>query len=242
MGSERKPTLQEYVARAVARGCKNVYTLIPAKVVKWTPGEQRLDCQPLVMNTYRDESDDRQVESWPVVPGVRLQVVRAGPFRLTLPISDGRTVVDGEVAPATLGSLMFSHVSLDKWMSGDGREVDPEYDHDHALTDAVFIPGLYPDGDLLDDYTEDHMTLGHDDGVQLHSHQDVMTVATRADEAAAQAVALANLVRDQLDEIEDALINHTHQYVPGTAGTAQTGTSTSGYTAGDVAAEQLKAK
>jgi hypothetical protein len=81
------------------------------------------------------------VHSFPVVPGVPVQFLGAGGFRITCPISDG---TGGNAS--TTGTLFFSHRSLDKWLTGTGGEVDPEFDHDHALGDAIFIPGLMPFG------------------------------------------------------------------------------------------------
>ena len=59
-------------------------------------------------------------------------------------------------------------------------------------------------------------------------------------EAGAQFVALANLVKAQLDSIQAALLAHTHAGV--TVGAGSTGPSNSTYAAGAVAAAQVKAK
>jgi hypothetical protein len=235
-----RPTLQDVIEAAKDAARRGVYTWAPAKVVRWDADKQRANCQILVKQTYRDEEDERQTKSWPVVTGVPVEFPGAGGYRVTFPISDGNTVIDGSRAPATTGVLMFSHVSLDKWLSGDGREVDPELEHDHALTDAKFFPGLHPFGAPWGDVPTDHMTVGHDEGVQVHLHEDVVTVARRADETSATAVALANLVLSELTDIATALLVHTHSGVA--AGLANTGGSNSTYVADDVAAQQLKAK
>jgi hypothetical protein len=238
--SDRRPTLQAVIEAAKEAGRKGIYTWAPARVVKWDADKQRADCQILVKQVYRDEEDERRAKSWPVVTGVPVEFPGAGGYRITFPISDGNTVIDGARAAATTGALMFSHVSLDKWLSGNGREVDPELDHTHALTDAKFFPGLHPFGSPWGDVPTDHMTIGHDSGVQAHYHQNVLTVAKRADEAAATAVALADLVLEQLTDIATALLIHTHSGV--TTGVGNSGGSNSTYVADTVAAEQLKAK
>jgi hypothetical protein len=141
MSDDRKPTLQKIIDDAVLAVQRSTYKMVPAKVVKWSDG--RADCQILVKRVYEDEDGVRQVTSWPVVTGCPVMFMGAGGFRVTFPISDGTS---GE---STTGMLMFSHASLDKWLASKTptREVDPELDHDHALNDAVFIPGLRSFGD-----------------------------------------------------------------------------------------------
>ena len=160
--SDRLETLGSVINDAIEYGLRDLYTLIPAKVVKWDAAKQRANCQILIKNVTRDESGDRQVDSCPVVPGVPVQFLGAGTFRITCPISDGSLVIGGSTIPATTGSLIFSHRSLDKWLTGDGKEVDPEFDHAHALTDAVFLPGLMPFGGAWGTCPTDAMTIGSD--------------------------------------------------------------------------------
>jgi hypothetical protein len=136
--SERTPTLAEAINSAVELGLRNLHTMIPAKVVKWESDKQRVNCQILVKQVTEGEEGEREASSWPVVPGVPVHFMGAGDFRITVPVDTG-----------TIGMLLFSHRSLDKWLSGDGGEVDPEFDHDHALADAVFIPGLRTFGSPL---------------------------------------------------------------------------------------------
>lgn len=133
--SERRPSLQNVINAALAAGVRDVYTLIPAKVVKWDADQGRADCQILIKHVSSDEEGARVVESWPVVTGVPVIFPGANGFRITFAVADGDT-----------GMLQFAHASLDKWLATQTptREVDPELDHDHALNDAVFLPGLKP--------------------------------------------------------------------------------------------------
>lgn len=162
--SDRRPTLQEVIAASVAAETKNIYTLVPAKVVKWDAGKQRANCQILIKLVHEDEEGTRKTKSHAVVTGVPVQVDGAGGFRTTYPIENGTT-----------GALYFSHVSLDKWTSGNGREVDPEIDHYHAPTDAFFVPGWKPFGAPWESVPTDEMTLGKDGSadVQIHLKSDV---------------------------------------------------------------------
>jgi hypothetical protein len=155
--SDRRETLAEAINRAVSSGRRDLYTAIPAKVVKWDPSKGRADCKPLVKDVTRDEEGARVATSVPVIPGVPVLFQGAGEARITFPIRDG----SGGKA-ATTGLLIFSHRSLDKWLSGTGGEVDPELDHDHALADAVFIPGLMPFGAPWQSVPADEASIGSD--------------------------------------------------------------------------------
>lgn len=151
--SDRSETLAEVINAAVEGTSRDLYTCMPARVVKWDSGKCRADCQPLVKNVTTGEDGAREVQSWPVVPGVPVQFMGAGGFRLTVPIAAGSS--------GTIGLLIFAHRSLDKWLTGSGGEVDPELDHDHALTDAIFLPGLMPFGATWQS-VPDEMSIGDD--------------------------------------------------------------------------------
>jgi len=233
--SERRTTLQAVIDEALAAGLRDLYTMIPAKVVKWDADKQRADCQPLIKNVTSGEEDDREVTSCPVVPGVPVQFIGAGGFRMTCPISDGNTIIEGSAAKATTGMLIFSHRSLDKWLSGNGDEVDPEFDHDHGFQDAVFMPGLMPFGAPWSSCPTDHMTVGYDSGKQAHFHKDTIALG---DESGNDWVALAQKVLDELDKIKTAHNSHKHAFT----GSGTVGAVDVTYTSASVAASQVKAK
>ncbi len=178
--SDRRPSFQDVLQRAKESGASSVYTLMPAKIVKWDAGKQRANVKVLVKNASEGEGEERIVESWPVIAGIKVQFIEAGGFRLTCPISDGNLTIDGARIPATTGSLIFAARSLDKWMSGNGDEVDPEIDHVHDPSDAVFFPGLRTFGSPLQSCPTDHMTLGADAGVQIHFHGQTIVLGTES--------------------------------------------------------------
>lgn len=180
--NDRRAQLAEIINTAVELGLRNLSTLIPAKVVKWDNSNGRADCQILVKNVTEAEDGEREVNSWPVIPGVVVQFVGAGGYRITCPISDGQGST-----PSTIGSLAFCHRSLDKWLSGDGSEVDPELDHDHALTDAIFYPGLMPFGSPWSSMPNDEMTIGYDTGPQAHFQQNMIVLG---DVSGSKAIAI----------------------------------------------------
>lgn len=222
--SDRLPTLQEAINIAVELGLRNLSTMIPAKVVKWDSSKCQADCQILVKQVTEGEDGSREVASWPVVPGVPVQFVGAGNYRITCPIENG-----------TIGVLVFSHRSLDKWLSGSGSEVDPEFDHDHALTDAVFVPGLKPFGATWQDIPSSGMSIGKDSGLQMAITDDAIVLATSGG-ANAQYVALSNKVATELNKILTTLNSAT---AAGGGAAVVYGTP---YVVGSVAASKVKAE
>jgi hypothetical protein len=220
--SDRFPTLAEAINTAVEMGLRNLSTMIPAKVVKWDADKQKANCQILIKQITEDEEGEREVASWPVVPDVPVHFMGAGDFRITFPVDVG-----------TIGMLVFCCRSMDKWLAGDGKEVDPEFDHDHGLQDAVFVPGLRTFGSPLSPAPP----------------SDVIEFSAGG---TTNFVALANLVNDRLDSIQSKFDSHTHQ-VPAAGlldglGAPVTGTATAAAPASkinqldSVAASKVKAE
>lgn len=153
--SDRSGTLEELLNLATAYGARNIYTSIPCKVVK--RDGLKVNVQILIKHVSENEAEEREVKSWPVIPGVPIEFPGAGDYRMTVPVTDGSNGTE-----ETIGRLEFSHASLDKWLTGKGEEVDPEFDHDHALVDAVFVPGLRTFGKPYQSMPTDSMSIGSD--------------------------------------------------------------------------------
>ena len=230
--STRAPELPELLRRAaVTAMAERIRSMIPASVAKvYTDGNKNLthvDCKPLIMDFHRDETGALIVDSVPVVCSVPVVLLSAGGFTFTCPIEQGTT-----------GALFFSDRSLDAWLSSTtGAEVDPGLYTRSNLTDAIFVPGLQTLAMLSVGAPVDHATAGSVSGKRIHFRSATITIG---DEGAAQFVALANLVKSELTKIATALVSHTHSGVM--AGPTITGTSSSTYSAGDVAATVAKAQ
>lgn len=148
--STRAPTLGEVIRRAINAALVDTHRAIPASVQSYDAKTQQVDCQILVKRPYLDETDERQVESLPVVPNVPVMFAGGGGYRETFPIAAGDT-----------GYLVFAERSLDRWLTGTGAEVDPEFD-EASLVDAVFFPGLRPFGAPLQSAPTDRASFGND--------------------------------------------------------------------------------
>lgn len=197
--SVRKPTMAEVLSSAMDARLLRLYTMLPATVTAYDAATQKVSIKPGIKESYLDEEDQRQIESLPVIPGVPVVFLGAGGFRITCPISDGNLIIEGNTVPATTGAAVFAQRSLDRWLSGSGQEVDPEIDHMHALTDAVFFPGLRPFGAALGSCPTDHMTVGADAGQQIHCHNSIVCIG---DESGSQFIAMAQKVMDDFNDLK----------------------------------------
>ena len=101
-----------------------------------------------------------------MIPGVPVVSPGGGGYRITFPIAKDDTCL-----------LVFADGSLDRWLSGDGKEVDPEFDHAHGPMAAVAIIGLRPFGAALSSAPTDEMSIGKDkDGGTITIKDGAITI------------------------------------------------------------------
>lgn len=217
--SVRRPRRHEVIGRALEALARRMPKSMPAKVVRVDPSQRFVDCKVLVMRPFFDEEDERQVESIPVVTNVGLML----PPYYSAPISDGTLVFGNQLRPATTGMLVWCDRSIDKWLTGNGAEVDPEVDHDNSLADAWFCPGLFASGAVPFAIPQGYIVIGDDSGSDF--------------------VALAAKVKAWFDAFNSAVSGWTPVSNDGGAALKSALTTLIGGTPStDVAASQVKAK
>lgn len=202
--SERSPSLTEVLERARRQG--DVHTCIPAKVVRYAGG-RKVDVKILIKRAYYDEEEERQTSSIAVVTNVPIEWPGAGGYTFTCPISDGETtVIDGAIPPATIGIFIVAERSIEKWLSGQGGEVDPEIDHNHQVSDGMFVPELRTFGGSFPATPTDHAVIGKDGGVMIHMRQSGICIG---DEGGASAISRADKTKTWLDAFVAAVAGWT---------------------------------
>lgn len=207
--SDRFPTLAEAINAAVESAQRQLLVWLPAKVVKYDSSTQKANCQILIKQVTESEEGERESASWPVIPGVPVEFPGANGYRLAFAVTNG-----------DIGTLFFSGRSIDKWLTGSGGEVDPEFDHSHALADAKFVPGLRPFGSAWQDVPSSGLSIGKDSGRQITITDSLITLASPAGNP--QFVALANLVAAELGEISTAIAGVGGAYTPGPVAASNT--------------------
>ena len=123
----------------------NLHTSIPAIVSKYNPNGPTIEAQIAIKKLY----DDDTLLSYKPIVEVPVVFPRTNRFRLTFPLEEGDTVL-----------LVFSQSCLEKWLGLAGelakKETEPGEVRKFDITDAIAIPGLYPDkqGSKIEDGTK----------------------------------------------------------------------------------------
>lgn len=211
----RSPLLSEVIANHVRMVLESARTSLPGRVESYDPSTQTADVKPMVRDVLVDADGNRLVESLPVVPNVPVAWPRGGGFFLTMPVQKGDFVL-----------LVACDRCIDQWRA-KGAEADPGDLRHHDLSDAVAIPGLYPDTQAISEASGTELVLGKDSGLQLRIG-DLITLATSGGQT--DFVALAQKVFDEIDSLRstvDTLItvynSHTHTFTGATSSTCTAG-------------------
>jgi len=134
-----------------------------------------------------------------VLTRVPVQVAGGGSFALSFPIKQGDECL-----------LIFGDRSIDNWFIKGGDQ-DPVDLRRHALSDAVAIVGIRSKPSKLADYDGDRAVLGKQGGKKIALEQGMVHLGVDHAESASAFVALANLVNDRLDKIQQKFDAHTHK-------------------------------
>lgn len=144
MGNET-PTMAEVIERGIDKRLLDLHVSLPAKIE--TYDGNKASVQPLLKRTFANGN----VLNLPIITNVPILWQRAGKAMLVLPIKKGDT-----------GTLLFSERSLDLWLV-QGSDVDPADPRKFDLSDAQFIPGIYP-FDNPPDFDAERIVLTNDKG------------------------------------------------------------------------------
>lgn len=122
------PTLGGLLRTAVTNGLLATHTMLPGEIVT-VKDNHLVNVQPLIKEKLLNNTAPIAL---PILQDVFVVSPRGATYGLKLPIAVGDT-----------GILIFAERSLDVW-STQGGLVDPLDGRHHTLSDAVFVPGLYP--------------------------------------------------------------------------------------------------
>lgn len=238
LGASRSPALVEVLRAALDAAIAEVHTCLPARVESYDSSNQTVNVKPLLKRNVLDEDGGEVIETLPVIQSVPVVFPRAGGFFITFPIQVGDFV-----------TLFFAERSLDRWIVGNGDEVEPVDVRTHDLSDAVAVPGLYPLSSALASADEDDLVLGKENGYEIHVKDDQADLGSKD---AADFVALAGLVKSEITALRNTVNGlvstfnaHTHPYVDTPIGPSITSPTTTPGTppaaVGDVKADKTKA-
>lgn len=124
------PTWSEIIKGYVEAGLLETHTWLPA-IVLTVKGTNRVDLQPLLLRQFKSSPVPLPL---PVIQDVMVVTPRGNTYGMHLPIKIG-----------DVGLALFCERSLQAWSQLPVPAAIPPLDtRHHDLSDAVFIPGLYP--------------------------------------------------------------------------------------------------
>lgn len=213
-------TLAEVIRAHTIRHLALLETAMPGRVTAWDRTAQEATIQPLIQGTRVDAvTEERTHYSLPSVPGVPVFTLGGASGSLSVDLSIGDT-----------GLMIFCSRDLDTWLTSGADPAVPQDPRRHDLTDAVFLPGLRP-------FSAPLGASGYASGAVVLAGADVRLGASTATDF----VALASLVKAELDAIWIKFNLHTHAGVTTGPGVSGLPTDISGG-ASVVAATKVKAE
>lgn len=152
--SDRSGSLQEVLVAAFQNQANQINTAIPCIVVavRDSLNGAMVDIQPTVNQRFKDGN----VKERPVILGVPVAFPVSSTAGLTFPIKVGST-----------GIAVFSMRNLDAWKNSSGRPTTPLNFAKFDKGDAMFIPGIQPPGESVNNPIKRTWT---------HSTEDVVLV------------------------------------------------------------------
>jgi hypothetical protein len=193
----RTPNIYEVVKAGLDSALTELHTAMPGIVRKYDAATQLADVQPSIQRRFRKPDGTEGTRDFPVIVNVPVAFPRAGGFFLSFPVAVGDFVL-----------LVFSERSIDQWLEKGGIQ-DPIVTTLHDLSDAIAIPGVYPKGGKLASAHAQHMVLGPDSASAPRAYFKTNEIALGG-ESPSEFVALATLVKTELDKIHTWALVHMH--------------------------------
>lgn len=213
------PSLEHFLQKALENRLTELHVALPGKVVNvLEPG--KVSVQPLLKRKLKSG----QLIDLPVITNVPIKYMRFGSAQLTMPVKPNQT-----------GSLLFIERSMDNWLVAGGS-VNPDDQRKHDLSDAVFIPGLYPFNDPpiviegkinLTFGTNGRLTIGEDGKVAI------------GNASGEELLDLVDQIIDEAINTEDGILALT---VPTAVGPSGTPINSATFTAIKATLNDIKAK
>jgi len=126
------PTLAAVMQETVKGILKDTHTAMPGKITKYDRNKRLASVQPSLKRKYKDG----RVINLPVIQNVPVMFQGNKNIKTHFDLEPGDTVL-----------LIFSERSIDKWQVSGG-EILPGDKRMHHLSDAIAVPGIYPNSEV----------------------------------------------------------------------------------------------
>lgn len=217
-------TLPDVIKAAIESHVAGLHVALPGIVEKYDAEKQVADVVIAVRAPMRTLAGDVSYLDFPTLPEVPIAWPSGGGYFAAFPLAKGDPVM-----------LVFSEVATGEYLS-NGSKSDPLDTRRHSLGYPVAIPGAArPEPKAIKDAPTTGVVIGKDDAeTQIH----VGATEIKLGKTATDFVALASLVKAELQALQTWAASHTHP-APGGATSAPTSPPSA---IGEVKASVVKAK
>jgi hypothetical protein len=147
--------LGELIQMAIDTDRMDLHTALPGRVRRYDAARQTAEIELLLKRAIRTDDDDKVLEELPILPCVPVVFPRGGGFFVSLPLQEGDS-----------GLVVFCERAISRWRA-TGEVADPGLRTCHDLNGALFVPGVFPRADALEDAHATNMRIGRDGGPQI---------------------------------------------------------------------------
>lgn len=179
-----------------------VHTSLPARVEAYDAAAQTAHCQPMVKRLMFDEAGEKVYESLPLLPHVPVCFPRGGGYVFVFPL-----------APGDFVWLNFSETAMAEYLA-TGKESAAWDNRRFHLSNAIAIPGVYPDTKPMTNGNTGGMVLGKDGAAeQVRIAPGEILVGAGAQEFVALATKTLNelaIIKQEMAAMVLAFNSHTH--------------------------------
>ncbi|MBT4265064.1 MAG: hypothetical protein HOD85_12735 [Deltaproteobacteria bacterium] len=165
------PSLNDMLEAFWDRKVSGLHTAMPGKVESYTKATRLATVKPLIKFQFVDEQSPTEIPNLQDVP-VLMPGTASGCIHLP------------GIVGAT-GLLVFAENSIEDWIAGAGNAVFPTEGRKFDLSDAFFIPGVYPElMPYLGDIDEDVLDLSVMPGIKMRMGNGAADIVTQLHELA----------------------------------------------------------
>jgi hypothetical protein len=151
--SERAPDQDELMRRNNDKLAREMRVSIPASVVSFDPVKQTIVAQPLIREkVVNRQTGETGFVTLPQLVDVPVVFPRGGVWAFTVPITAGDEVL-----------IVFADTNIDSWYANGGIQNWNDRRR-HDLSDAIAIPGVYSQPNVLTNFNETDAEIRNEAG------------------------------------------------------------------------------
>lgn len=142
-------TLAKVIQEAIDAKLYDTHVSLPARIESYDSTKQKASIELLLKKKYIINGET----NLPLITDVPVQWPSG---------NNGKSYIHIPLIRGDTGIAIFSERSLDLWLAGNGTIVSPQDPRKHHIADAMFIPGIRPFKEAINDVSSSNMVIQHD--------------------------------------------------------------------------------